>query len=106
MPISPFVVKFPFELVVAFPPTQKLFDTESCVVEAPPDNVDSAATDNVLAPVRLMLPKPEAMEPDPKAPTEVSDDPVTSEPKAVSERTDVLLIKYERPEAKLMSFDT
>src|SRR3989338_9618713 len=34
MPILPLVVKLPFEVVVALPPTQRLFETERLVEEA------------------------------------------------------------------------
>ena len=40
----------------------------------PPEKVESAATEKVEPPVKLMLPKPEAMEPDERAPTEVSEE--------------------------------
>ena len=45
----------------------------------------------LLAPM-LMVPKPEAMEPEMRAPTEVREDPVIPEPRVVAERTLVPLI--------------
>jgi len=52
MPMEPFVVKVPFEVVVALPPTQRLFETERLVVEALV-NVETPETESVPVAVRL-----------------------------------------------------
>jgi len=45
----------------------------------------------MVLPVEI-VPKPEAMEPELKAPTEVKEEETTPEPKVVAESTSVLLI--------------
>ena len=51
IPMDPVVVNVPAEDVVAFPPTQRLEDTDKFVVEAPPLKVESPAT--ASEPVKL-----------------------------------------------------
>ena len=51
-PMLPLVVKLPFEVVVALPPTQRLFETERLVVEALV-NVETPETESVEVAVML-----------------------------------------------------
>ena len=48
-----------------------------------------------------IVPKPDASEPLVSAPTEVSEEPTTVEPRVVSERTETPSILYARPDARL-----
>ena len=62
------------------------------MVEAWP-KLERAETVRVEAPVKLMLPNPEAMEPEERAPTEVSEEETMPEPKEVESRTLTLLMR-------------
>ena len=78
-------------MVVDRPPTQLLPEIEMLVVEAPPFSV--ARPDRVAAPAvreldpMLMVPKPEAIEPEERAPTVVREEVTTPEPRVLLERT-------------------
>ena len=96
-----------------FVPVLPRFEIVRLVVEAKVEidsTVDVAFVVEALIMVRFvivevawlmrMVPKPEAKEPEERAPVEVREEPVTPEPKVVPERTEASLILKTLPEER------